>query len=99
MERLNRYDRATVALWSRSHAEMGRRADGPLAEVAVHALLAGLRRCARPLDLFASYESDAAADFILIGSLLPHGSGSDLLWRVRESAFYLRWLELTQGNG
>ena len=99
MERLSRYDRATVALWTRSHAEMARRpADNPLAEAAVHALLARLRQWAERSDLFACYEADAAADFALIGSLLLHGSGSDLAWRVRETAFYLRWLELTDGG-
>ena len=100
MERLNRYDRATVALWTRSHAEMGRRsADGLLAEVAVHALLSGLRRHAEPSDLFDCYEADAAADFALMRSLLTNGPGSELLWRVRDAAFYLRWLELMGGGG
>ena len=99
MEGLNRYDRATVALWARSHAELSKRpGHGPLPEVAVHALLAGLRRCPGPPALFACYEADAAADFALIGSLLPGGSGSEALWRVRDSAFYLRWLELTKGD-
>ena len=100
MERLNRYDRATVALWTRSHAEMARpSADGLLAEVAVHALLSGLRRHAEPSDLFDSYEADAAVDFTLIRSLLKNGPGSESLWRVRDAAFYLRWLELTGSGG
>lgn len=99
MEGLNRYDRATVALWARSHAEISRRpGHGPLAEVAVHALLSGLRRCPEPPTLFACYEADAAADFALIGSLLPGGSASEPHWRVRDTAFYLRWLELTNGG-
>ncbi len=96
MEGLNRYDRATVALWARSHAEQSNRArQGLLAEVAVHALLARLRRCTELTPLFACYEADAAADFALIGSLLPGGSALELLWRVRDAAFYLRWLELS----
>ena len=99
MEGLNRYDRATVALWARSHAELSRRpSHDPLTEVAVHALLAGLRRCAKSSALFTCYEADAAADFALIGSLLPGGSASELLWRVRDAAFYLRWLELTRSG-
>ena len=94
---MNRYDRATVALWARSHAELAKRPEdhGALAEVAVHAVLAGLRRCAESSALFTCYEADAAADFALIASLLPGGSASELLWRVRDAAFYLRWLELT----
>ncbi len=100
MEGLNRYDRATVALWARSHAELrSRPGHGPLAEMAVHAVLAGLRRCGEPSALFGCYEADAAADFALIGSLLPGGSASELFWRVRDAAFYLRWLELTGGAG
>ncbi len=100
MEGLNRYDRATVALWARSHAELFKRPGrDPLAEVAVHAVLAGLRsRCTEPTALFASYDADAAADFALIGSLLPGTYASELLWRVRDSAFHLRWLELTGGS-
>ena len=99
MEGLNRYDRATVALWARSRAEFSNRPGyGPLAEVAVHALLSGLRRCPEPPALLACYEAEAVADFALIGSLLPGGSTSELLWRVRDTAFYLRWLELTNGG-
>ena len=101
LESLTRYERATVALWARSHAELlrlKRRSDGPLAEASVHALLARLRRCGEPSGLFACYEADAAADFALIGSLVPGACGSESLWRVRDAAFYLRWLELA-GTG
>jgi large subunit ribosomal protein L5 len=35
----------------------------------------------------------AAADLALIGSLLPDAL-AEPCWRVRDSAFYLRWLEL-----
>src|SRR5581483_4841577 len=77
LEGLNRYDRATVALWSRSHAELARRSGQTcLAEAAVHAVLAGLRRCAEPGTLLARYEAEAAADFALIGSLVA-GKSSD----------------------
>jgi len=98
LEELNRYDRATVALWARSHTELFGQPDrDALAEVAVHAVLAGLRsRCTKPAALFACYEAAAAADFALIGSLLPGSYGSELLWRVRDAAFHLRWLELTR---
>ena len=100
LEGLNRYDRATVALWSRSHAKLARRSgQSCLAEAAVHAVLAGLRRCPEPAALFARYEADAAADFALIGSLLRGEPESEPFWRVRDAAFYLRWLELAGREG
>ena len=100
MEGLNRYDRATVALWARSHTELSKRSgNGPIPEVAVHATLAGLRsRCTEATALFTCYEADAAADFALIGSLLPGTYASELLWQVRDAAFHLHWLELTGGD-
>lgn len=98
MEQLNRYDRATVGLWMRSHTELMQRTNqSHLVEAAAHALLAGLRRCDTATALFARYEADAPADFALIGSLLPDGPPEDLLWRARDTAFYLRWHELTGG--
>ena len=99
LEQLSRYDRATVGLWSRSHAELaqpsgaGRDHDW-LVEAAVHAVLAGLRGCGRPGDLLARYEADAAGDLALVGSLVD-GAAGDLPYRVREAAFHLRWRELT----
>lgn len=100
MEELNRYNRATVALWSRSHAELARQiGQRYLADAAVHAVLAGLRRCADARALFARYEAEAGADFALIGSLLPGDAGVELLWRLRDAAFYLRWTELTGDPG
>ena len=104
-EHLSRYDRATVGLWSRSHAELARpsgvgraaRDRDWLVEAAVHAVLAGLRDCGRPGDLLSRYEADAAGDLVLVGSLVSGAAGAagDLPYRVRETAFYLRWRELT----
>ncbi len=92
----NRYHRATVALWARSHADLARQAGcGPLAEAAIHAVLGRLRRCAEPAALFASYEADTGADLALIASLLVGDPAAGLLWRVRDAAYYLRWCELT----
>jgi hypothetical protein len=105
LEQLSRYDRATVGLWSRSHAELARpsgagheaRDHDWLVEAAVHAVLAGLRGCGRPGDLLARYEADAAGDLALVGSLVNGavGAAGDLSYRVREAAFHLRWRELT----
>lgn len=96
MEHLSRYHRVTVALWARSHAELGRPpGQTSLAEAAVHALLAGLRRCADPSALLARYEAGAAADFALIGSLVAGRPSDELSWRVRDAAYHLRWRELS----
>jgi hypothetical protein len=95
MDDLKPYDRATVALWRRGHAELGRQTSlgaCPI-HVAVHAVLAGLRRCPTPAALLACYGTDAAADLALIGSVLPDAL-AEPCWRVRDAAFYLRWLEL-----
>ena len=96
---LSRYDRATVALWARSYAALTRRTEQrQLAEAAAHALLARLREHTTPAALLARYETDAAADFALIGSLLPGSPSDEQLWQARDAAFYLRWRELTGGD-
>jgi hypothetical protein len=97
MERLSNYDRGTVGLWRRAHAEMAPpQGQGCLAGAAVHAVLAGLRRHRDGAALLAAYDSspNADADFALIASLLPDGPANPLYYQVREAAFYLRWREL-----
>lgn len=95
LEDLTPYDRATVALWSRSYHELIQQPEyNALVDAAVHAVLAGLRRFAQPSSLFAAYEAEAAADFALIRSLLPDQFVEELLWQVRDAAFHLRWVEL-----
>lgn len=92
---LSPYDRATIGLWSRSYQELSRQpGDGAVVEAAMHAILAGLRRYADAPSLFTAYEAEAAADFALIRSLLPDDFTEETLWRVRDAAFHLRWLEL-----
>jgi len=99
VEHLSPYDRATVNLWARSYAELSRHpTHGPLIEAAVHAVLAGLRQYRQPPSLFAAYESNAIADFALIRSLVPSRLADEMLWRVRDAAFHLRWVEST-GSG
>ena len=96
---LSRYDRATVALWARSYAAVSRRTEQRhLAEAAAHALLPRLRTYTTPAALLARYEAEAAADFALIGSLLPGSPSDEELWQARDAAFYLRWRELTGGE-
>jgi len=99
LEHLSPYDRATVNLWARSYAELSRDpTHGPLIEAAVHAVLAGLRQYHQPPSLFAAYETNAAADFALIRSLVQDRLSDEMLWRVRDAAFHLRWVEFT-GSG
>ncbi len=94
MDDLSPYDRATVNLWARSTEELWRHTDsGHLIEAAVHAVLAGLRRYTQPPALFHAYE-DQAADLALIRSVVEAPLTDELLWRVRDTAFHLRWLEL-----
>ena len=96
---LSRYDRATVALWARSYAALTQRTERRhLAEAAAHALLPRLRAQTTPAALLARYEADAAADFALIGSLLPGSPSDEQLWQARDAAFHLRWRELTAGD-
>jgi hypothetical protein len=98
MDHLKPYDRATVGLWLRSHTQLDAEAGRScLAGAATHAVLSGLRRQTTPSALLASYGTDAAADLALIGSLLPDAL-AEACWRVRDAAYYLRWLELADDD-
>ena len=70
----------------------------------MHAVLARLRLCPDAAGLFERYEASPAAEFELIASLLPlnpEGEAEHLyaLCRVREAAYWLRWLELQRAGG
>ena len=95
MDYLKPYDRATVGLWLRSHTQLVSETGGNclVVDAATHAVLSGLRRQPTPSELLACYGADAAGDLALIGSLLPDAL-AEACWRVRDAAFYLRWLEL-----
>jgi hypothetical protein len=94
MDYLKPYDRATVGLWLRNHTQLtNETGNNVMVGAATHAVLAGLRRHPTPTALLASYGSDAAADLAMIESLVLEAL-SEACWRVRDSAFYLRWLEL-----
>jgi len=96
VEDLSPYDRAAVGLWARSHHQVLQGSGGAwTAEAAAHAVLARLRRCTERRQLFEQYETDAAADFALIRSVLPEEPPEETLWLLRDAAFHLRWIELT----
>ena len=100
VDELSPYDRATVSLWRCSHTELtDEAAHRQLAEAGMHAVLAGLRHWSEPQALLAAYEANTAADFALVRSLLPSDIPEEMIWRVREAAFYLRWLELKGSAG
>ena len=89
--------RVTLGLWRRSARELPAVAGhGCLPEAAAHALLAMLWGCTQPLALFDWYDSSEQddVDFALIGSLVPGDLTSELWWKVRDTAYHLRWREL-----
>ncbi len=95
LEDLSPYDRSTVNLWSRSYRELTNHPHyDHFVEAAVHAVLTGLREHSDPASLFSAYDAGAAADFALIRSLLPEERSEELLWKVRDAAFHIRWVEL-----
>lgn len=92
---ITNYQRVTVSLWRRCHRDLGRPPlRSPQVEAAMHAVLPDLRAAGEPAALFARYEANTLADFALLGSLLPADPPEELLWQVRDAAFYLRWREL-----
>ena len=100
MDPLSSPGQGTAARWARCYQALPFQTGTRWSlDSAVHALLARLRRCLSASDLFHAYETEAAGDFSLIGSLLEHYPRPELLWCVRDAAYYLRWLELTGTAG
>ncbi len=98
---LNRYDRATVALWQRGHTALRRGHVGNwLAMAACHAVLARLRDCRDASALLRRYERDPSADFALMASVVGMRADltSETLWMLRDAAYFLRWDELLRGR-
>jgi hypothetical protein len=70
-----------------------------LPQVALQAVLEALRGCTDPLELFSRH-GHAAAEFALVASLLPDRPRTALDFDLVDSAFLLRWEELTaDGSG
>jgi hypothetical protein len=70
-----------------------------LPQVALQVVLARLRDCTDPLQLFARHRSPEA-EFALVASLLPEERRRTPDHDLVDSAFLLRWNELTaDGNG
>jgi hypothetical protein len=95
MDGLSRYERATVGLWARAHAELTAPAGrGWLALAAAHAVLARLRRLPEPAGLLAAYAADPAPDLALAASVVPGPPDEGRLRLIRDAAFHLRWREI-----
>jgi len=97
--RLTRLQQLTLNTWRRASAQVARDVapNEVLAQVAIYAALAVLRDTTDPLALFARHDA-RAEEFALVTSLAPHDSSRDALHDLLDTAFLLRWAELTS-NG
>lgn len=89
--------RLTVAIWTCRYRDLLRAARrSPLADAAVHVVLADLQRCPERSALLTRYaEPDRVDDdFALVAALVPGDLGSALWWQVRDAAYHLRWQQL-----
>jgi hypothetical protein len=99
--RLTRAEQLTLTTWRWAFVAVCRHVEPQdlLPQVALQAVLARLRDCSDPLQLFARHGS-AAAHFSLVASLLPDERRRTLDHDLVDSAFLLRWNELTaNGSG
>jgi len=99
--RLTRLQQLTLNVWRRASAQVARDVAPTdiLAQVAIYAALAVLRDTTDPLALFARHDA-RAEEFALVESLAPPDSSRDGLHDLLDSAFLLRWAELTSdGRG
>jgi hypothetical protein len=99
--RLTRAEQLTLTTWRWALVALCRQVEPQdlLPQVALQAVLARLRACTDPLQLFARHRS-AASDFALVASLLPEERRRALDHDLVDSAFLLRWNELTaDGSG
>jgi hypothetical protein len=69
-----------------------------VARVAIQAALAVLRDTTDALDLFQRHDA-RAEEFALVASLAGQDRTRDAVHDLLDSAFLLRWLELTEDGG
>jgi len=99
--RLNRVQQLTLNTWRHASASVCRHVmpNDILAHVASHAVLAALRDTTDPLDLFFRHQH-GEEEFALVSSLLGSDRSRDELFDLFDTAFLLRWQELTSdGQG
>ena len=99
--RLTRVQQLTLNTWRWAQAKLRRVLDptAVLEHAALHAVLASLRDVEEPVELFARH-AEAYSEFSLISSLLSSDRQSVFGYEILDSAFLMRWNELTAaGNG
>jgi hypothetical protein len=99
--RLSRLQQLTLNVWRLASARVTREvpAADVLASAAIHASLAALRDTTNALDLFRRHDA-RAEEFALVASLVGQDRTRDAVHDLLDSAFLLRWLELTSdGRG
>src|SRR5919206_4844324 len=90
--RLTRAEQLTLTTWRWAFVALCRQVEPQdlLPQVALQAVLARLRGCTDPLQLFARHRS-AAAEFAVVANLLPEARRRVLDHDLVDSAFLLRW--------
>jgi hypothetical protein len=98
--RLTRLQQLTLNTWRWAHTKLSRVLDpsAVLEHAALHAVLASLRDVDTPTELFDRH-AHAYPEFSLITSLLAHDRQSSLRYELLDSAFLMRWNELTTATG
>ena len=97
--RLNRVQQLTLNVWRLASSQVSREVcpSDVLAQVAIHTVLAILRDTEDPLTLFARHDA-RAAEFALVASLAGQDRTREALHDLLDTAFLLRWVELTGGG-
>ena len=99
--RLSRLQQLTLNVWRLASARVAREVPPTdvLASAATHAALSALRDTTDALDLFRRHDA-RAEEFALVASVAGQDRTRDALHDLLDSAFLLRWLELTSdGRG
>jgi hypothetical protein len=99
--RLTRAEQLTLTTWRWAFVALCRQVEPQdlLPQVALQGVLARLRDCTDPLQLFTRHHSPQA-EFALAASLMPEVRRDALEHDLVDSAFLLRWNELTaDGKG
>jgi hypothetical protein len=98
-KRLNRLQQLTLNVWRLASLRVSRDVSPTdvLAHAAIQASLAVLRDTTDALELFRRHES-RGEEFALVASLVGEDRTRDTVHDLLDSAFLLRWVELT-GDG
>jgi hypothetical protein len=97
--RLTRLQQLTLTTWRRAAAKVDREVarNAVLEQAAICVVLAVLRDTAEPTALFARH-AHAIDEFTLLTSIVPRDRRPSLDHDLLDTAFLLRWQELTSGG-